>query len=79
MAINKQKNCSLQVTISKEVNEQLELVVKTFREEGVRCSKSEIVESSLKQYIKVLLYCGAEIIKEKHQDVEEPQGEEKDA
>ncbi|MBO7716307.1 MAG: hypothetical protein J6S85_22265 [Methanobrevibacter sp.] len=79
MAIDKTKNCSLQVTISKDIMEQLEIVVKTFREENVRISKSDIVESALKQYIKTLVYCGAQIINEKAQKEEEPLGEKKDA
>lgn len=58
MAINKEKNCSLQVTIPKEKMEQLNAIVEAFNEEGVKCSKSNIIIASLDLYIKALVSNG---------------------
>lgn len=74
MAINKEKNVSLQVTITKEEMEQLNTIVDSFHKEGVKCSKSDIISASLDLYIKCLV---ANDIASK--EVEEPQKEKNDA
>lgn len=73
MAINKEKNCSLQVTITKERMEQLNAIVSVYHEEGIKCSKSDIIEASLDLYIKALVTNGFA------SKVEEPQKEKEDA
>lgn len=73
MAINKEKNCTLQVTISKERMEQLVAIVDAFKKEGVKCSKSNIIDASLYLYIKALVANGIA------SKVEEPQEEKSDA
>ena len=52
------KNKSLQVTIPKKEYDQLETIVEAFNEEGVKCSKSDIVLTALQSYIKMLVMCG---------------------
>ena len=74
MAINKKKNCSLQVTITKEEMEQIDAIVDAYRKEGVRCSRSDVVKASLDLYIKALVANGLASV-----EVEEPQKEKKDA
>ena len=73
MAINKNKNCSLQVTITKEEMEQIDTIVDAYRKEGVRCSRSDIIKASLDLYVKALVAHGIA------SEVEEPQKEKKDA
>lgn len=74
MAINKEKNCSLQVTITKEEMEQIDTIVDAYRKEGVRCSRSDIIKASLDLYVKALVAHGIASV-----EVEEPQKEKKDA
>lgn len=73
MAIDKKKNCSLQITISHEEKEQLETIVKSYRKEGVKVSKSDIMRVALKGYVKILVAHGEAL------EEEEPQKENKDA
>lgn len=74
MAINKEKNCSLQITISKEEKEQLETIVKAYNKEGVKVSKSDIMRVALKGYVKILVAHGEAL-----EQAEEPHKGEKDA
>ena len=52
MAINKKKNCALQVTISKEEMEQIDAIVSAYRKEGIKCTRSDVIKSSLDLYVK---------------------------
>lgn len=74
MAINKKKNCTLQVTITKKEMEQLNTIVEAFHEEHVKCSKSDIISAALDLYVKALVANGLASKK-----VEEPQKEKRDA
>ena len=74
--INKEKNVTLQITMSKEDASQLETLRLAFAENGIKVSKSEILTQALHQYIKILVMCGAP---KEHEKEEEPQGEKKDA
>ena len=76
MAINKEKNVLLQITIPKDDASQLETLRLAFAENGIKVSKSEILVQALRNYIKILVMCGAP---KEHKEEEEPQGEKKDA
>ena len=78
MAINKKKNVMIQVTFPKKDAEQLETLKKAFNNEGIKVSKSDILVKALREYIKMLVYCGAKV-KKAEDKVEEPQGEKQDA
>lgn len=73
MAINKEKNCSLQVTITKEEMEQIDAICDAYQKEGIKCTRSDVVKASLDLYIKALVANGLA------SEVEEPQKEKKDA
>lgn len=75
MAINKEKNCPLQVTISKSLMEQIDTIVQGFRQEGVKCTRSDVITASVNLYVKCIVANG---IASKI-EAEEPQGEKKDA
>ena len=77
MAINKKKNCLLQVTLPKKDMKQLNTIVETMRAEGIKVSKSEIVLVALRGYIKHIVAYGLSL--EEAQEAEEPLGEKKDA
>ena len=77
MAINKEKNRLIQITIPKEDAEHLETLVSAFRKEGIRVSKSEVLVHALREYVKALVI-SAQIQKAKEK-VEEPQGEKENA
>lgn len=57
MAISK-KNRAVQVTFSKEDYEQLQCVVDSFNEEGVKCTKSDIITTAFRGYVKLLVANG---------------------
>lgn len=78
MAINKKKNVMIQVTFPKQDAEQLETLKNAFNKEGIKVSKSDILVKALREYIKMLVYCGARG-KKAEDKVEEPQGEKQDA
>ena len=78
MAINKKKNVMIQVTFPKADAEQLETLKNAFNNEGIKVSKSDILLGAFREYIKMLVYCGAQG-KKAEDKVEEPQGEKQDA
>ena len=78
MAINKKKNVMIQVTFPKKDAEQLETLKNAFNNEGIKVSKSDILVKALREYIKMLVYCGAKANKAEDK-VEEPQGEKENA
>ena len=75
MAISK-KNRLLQITLPKKDLEQLETIVKAFNEEGVKVTKSDIMLTALRGYVKLLVAHG---LTHKQLKAEEPLGEKKDA
>ena len=77
--INRKKNVNIQVTFSKEDAEQLEALKNAFNNEGIKVSKSDILAKALREYIKMIVYCGAKANRKAEDKVEEPQGEKQDA
>lgn len=65
MAINKDKNVLLQITMPKEDHEQLVKLHNAFNNNGIKVSKSEILVNALRQYIKFLVMCGVSKEQEK--------------
>lgn len=78
MALAKDKKM-LQCAIPKEDYEQLETIVKAFREKQVPCNKGHIVTTALRGYVKLLVANGMALEESKQEKVEEPLGEKKDA
>lgn len=76
MAINKDKNMTLQVTFPKEDAEQLDTLVKAYIQNGFQATRSKVLVQAFRTYLKLLVQAGN--IKE-HKEEEEPQGEKKDA
>ena len=58
MAINKQKNVCIQITIPKEDHAELVKLHNAFNKNGIKVSKSEILVNALHQYIRILVACG---------------------
>lgn len=77
MAINKEKNVSVQVTFPKEDATNLENLVQAYNENGIRCSKSDILLQSFREYLRAILLSSK--INKAEEKVEEPQGEKQDA
>ena len=75
MAINKDRNVIIAITFSKEDAEQLDTLVKAYKENGFQASRSKVLVQAFRTYLKLLVQAGN--IKE-HEE-EEPQGEKKDA
>ena len=77
MAINKERNVSVQVTFPKEDATNLDNLCKAFNKEGVRCTKSDILLKSFREYLRAILLSSK--INKAQEKVEEPQGEKQDA
>lgn len=58
MAINKDKNKLLQITFPKEDAEQLQCMVDSFNDEGVKCTKSNILLTAFRGYVKLIVANG---------------------
>lgn len=58
MAINKDRNVNLQITMPKEDAEHLEALHESFNKEGIKCTKSEILTHALRQYVKMIVQSG---------------------
>lgn len=74
MAINKEKNRGIQITFPKEDFEHLETIVSSFNEEGVKCTKSDILLTAFRGYVKLLVANGLS-----NKKLEELEKEKKDA
>ena len=77
MAINKKKNVTIQVTFPKEDAEHLQTMMKAFNEEGVKCTKSDILLQAFREYLRAIVISSK--INKAQDKVEEPQGEKEDA
>ena len=77
MAINKKKNVSVQVTFPTDDAENLENLVQAYNENGIRCTKSDVLLQSFREYLKAILLSSK--INKAQEKVEEPQGEKQDA
>lgn len=77
MAINKKKNVAVQVTFPKEDAENLKNLVEAFNKEGVKCTKSDILLQSFREYLRAIILSSK--INKQTKKVEEPQGEKTDA
>lgn len=77
MAINKEKNVSVQVTFPKEDATNLENLVQAYNENGIRCTKSDVLLKSFREYLRAILLSSK--INKAQEKVEEPQGEKQDA
>ena len=75
MAIGK-NNRLLQITLPKQDLEQLNTIVEAFNAEGIKCTKSDIMVTAFRGYVKLLVANG---LSDKQLKVAEPQGEKKDA
>jgi len=84
MAINKDRNVNLQITFPKEDANHLEVMCKSFQEEGVNCTKSLILLKAFREYLKMIIASGAILeVKDKMQETikqeAEARKEKKDA
>lgn len=77
MAINKKKNVSVQVTFPKDDATNLENLVQAYNENGIRCTKSDVLLKSFREYLRAILLSSK--INKAQEKVEEPQGEKQDA
>lgn len=60
MAINKEKNVTLQFTFPKEDAEQLVTLHKAFLNNGIKVTKSDIIVRALRDYIRILVMTSAQ-------------------
>lgn len=80
MAINKEKNVNLQVTFPKQDAKQLDNLVQAYENNGIKASRSGILVVAFRDYLRKVVMIGNQVEQEKHKnEVEEPQGDKKDA
>ncbi len=78
MAINKKKNVMIQVTFPKKDAEQLDVLQKAFVNNGIKLTKSDILLRAFRDYLRILVMANSQT-KKQSKEVEEPQGDKKDA
>lgn len=78
MAINKKKNVMIQVTFPKKDAEQLDVLQKAFVNNGIKLTKSDILLRAFRDYLRILVMANSQP-KKQSKEVEEPQGDKKDA
>ena len=78
MAINKEKNVTIQVTFPKEDASQLEALRLAFENNGIKVSKSDILVRAFRDYLRILVMTSAHPI-EQEDNGEDPKEEIKDA
>lgn len=78
MAINKKKNVMIQVTFPKKDAEQLDVLQKAFVNNGIKLTKSDILLRAFRDYLRILVMANSRP-KKQSKEVEEPQGDKKDA
>ena len=71
MAINKEKNVTLQITFPKEDAEQLETLKQAFNENGIKVSKSDILVRAFKDYLRILILTSAQPIEKEQEKAKE--------
>ena len=76
--INKEKNVTLQVTFPKEDAEQLETMKVAYHNNGIKCTKSDILVQAFREYVNLIVLASAEL-KQRKEKAEEPKEETKDA
>ena len=80
MAINKEKNVTIQITFPKEDAKQLDELVKAYENNRIKTSRSAILLVAFRDYLRRLVMIGQSLGKKKAQKKEEePQGDKKDA
>ena len=77
MAINKDRNVSLQITIPIKDYENLKELNSQFLNSGIRSSKSEILVQAFREYLRRIIAAGQMI--EKQKEPQEAEKEKKDA
>ena len=80
MAINKEKNVNIQITFPKEDADQLDQLIVAYAKNKIKTTRSEVLLVAFRDYLRKLVMIGQSMEKEKaNKNVEEPQGDKKDA
>ena len=74
--INKEKKVSIQITFPKDDAKNLQTLCEAFNAEGIEVTKSQILLTAFRDYLKIVLAVGLQNDKQKE---EEPQKENKNA
>lgn len=65
MAINKDKNVSIQITLPKETRDNLDNLVVAFNKNNIPATRSSVIAHSINEYIKTLVACSLGDLKSK--------------
>lgn len=57
MAINKEKNVTIQITLSKEDAEQLDNLVVAYQKNKIKATRSSVIAHAVNEHIKMLVAC----------------------
>ena len=80
MAINKDKNVTIQITFPKEDAEQLDNLIVSYKNKKIDTTRSKVLLVAFRDYLRRVVLIGKSLEKKKaKKDVEEPQGDKKDA
>ena len=66
-----EKNIRVAITMDRADFEQLENLVKAFNNEGIKCTKSDVMNRAFEEYFKAIVTIGLANQKEKKENKEE--------
>ena len=79
MAINKEKNMSIQITLSKEDVNQLDNLVVAYQKNNIPATRSSVIAHAVKEHIKMLVSCAMGKLKAQEKQSRKAKEDKKDA
>lgn len=79
MAINKEKNVSVQITLSKEDAQKLDTLVDAFNKNNIKSTRSSCIAHALNEYIKILVATSLADLKSQEKQSKQAKEDKKDA
>lgn len=79
MAINKEKNVSIQITLSKEDADQLDNLVVAYQKNNIPATRSSVIAHAVNEHIKMLVACSMTKLKAQEKQSNKAKEDKKDA
>lgn len=79
MAINKEKNVSIQITLSKEDADQLDNLVVAYQKNNIPATRSSVIAHAVNEHIKMLVACSMSKLKAQEKQSKEAKEDKNNA
>ena len=74
MSINKEKNVSIQITLSKEDANQLDNLVVAYQKNNIPATRSSVIAHAVNEHIKMLVACSMAKLKGQEKTIKRSKG-----